>query len=114
MRISPIFLAGLIVATMFVLSGDSSGNTSYADDREPERTAAPTSGAASSDPGQIVIASGNNRFAVWQDSTPGNLDIFFRRSTDNGATWQPTVNLSNNAGPSIDPQITVSGANVYV
>ena len=107
-------MAGLIVTTIFVMVGNSSASTSYADDREPDRTAAPTSGTAAADPGQIVIASGSNRFAVWQDLTPGNYDIFFRRSTDNGATWQPTVNLSNNPGPSIDPQITVSGANVYV
>ena len=114
MRIGSILLAALIVGTVFV-AGNSLANSSNAvSDREPDRTAAPSSGIAGSDPGQIVIASGSNRFAVWQDFTPGNYDVFFRRSTDNGATWQPTVNLSNNAGPSIDPQITVSGTNVYV
>ncbi|MGH9876975.1 MAG: hypothetical protein ACRD5H_05000, partial [Nitrososphaerales archaeon] len=35
-------------------------------------------------------------------------------STDNGATWQPTVNLSNNPGDSFFPQVFVSGSNVYV
>lgn len=116
MNATSFLLAGLLVATIFVVTGNSSANTSYAAEqvREPDRTAAPQSNSAASDPGQVIIASGSNRFAVWQDNTPGNYDIFFRRSTDNGATWQPTVNLSNNAGPSIDPQITVSGANVYI
>jgi hypothetical protein len=110
-----VLVAGLLVATVFVMSNNPANN-SFAEERnrEPDRTAAPQSSSAAADPGQVVIASGSNRFAVWQDITPGNYDIFFRRSTDNGATWQPTVNLSNNAGPSIDPQITVSGANVYV
>jgi BNR repeat protein len=63
--------------------------------------------------GQIVV-SGSNVYVVGQDETPGNWEIFFRRSTDNGATWKPAVNVSNNPGPSTGPQITASGSNVYV
>ncbi len=63
---------------------------------------------------EVRAASGSNRFVVWYDDTPSNSDIFFRRSTDSGANWQPTVNLSNNPGYSSDPQIAVSGARVYV
>jgi hypothetical protein len=116
MKTASFLLAGLLVATVFVVSSNSSATTSFAEEetREPDRTAAPFSSSAAFDPGQVVIASGNNRFAVWQDTTPGNSDIFFRRSTDNGVTWQPLVNLSNNPGPSIAPQITVSGSNVYI
>src|SRR5262245_56877917 len=111
MKIGSIFLAAMIVATLFV-AGNSFVKPSIAEsDKDPDQRAMPTSNSPASDPGQVVIASGNNRFAVWQDSTPGNYDIFLRRSTDNGVTWQPTVNLSNNPGPSIDPQVTVSGAN---
>ncbi len=66
----------------------------------------------SSDP-QIAV-SGSNIYVVWQDFTPGNLDIFFRASNDNGATFGNTINLSNNAGESGRPQIAVSGSNVYV
>jgi hypothetical protein len=64
--------------------------------------------------GQVVAASGNNRFIVWQDDTPGNNDIFFKRSTDNGATWKAAVNLSNNAGASVRPQITTLGTKLFV
>lgn len=116
MKTASFLLAGLLVATLFIVTGNSPATISFAEEeiREPDRTAAPFSNSAASDPGQVVIASGNNRFAVWNDETPGNSDILFRRSTDNGVTWQPIVNLSNNPGPSVEPQITVSGSNVYV
>ena len=46
-----------------------------------------------------ITASGNNVYVVWSDSTTGNADIFFKRSTDGGATFSsPSINLSNNAG----------------
>jgi len=61
-----------------------------------------------------IAVSGSNVYVVWYDFTPGNYDIMFRRSTDNGATWKAAVNLSNNAGTSFTPQIAVSGSNVYV
>lgn len=63
---------------------------------------------------EVGASSGSNRFLVWEDGKPENLDIFFRRSADNGATWQATKNLSTNAGHSFSPEITVSGSNVYV
>lgn len=67
-----------------------------------------------SDTGQVFAASGSNRFVVWNDNTPGNGDILFKRSTDNGATWKATVNLSSNPGDSEAPRIAVQGSNVYV
>ncbi len=79
-----------------------------------EEPAAINSGSESLDTGQVYAASGSNRFVVWTDSFSGNTEIFFRRSTDNGATWKSTLNLSNNPGPSEFPKITVSGSNVYV
>jgi hypothetical protein len=51
---------------------------------------------------------GNNVYIVWQDTlhTSGNLDIFFRVSTNNGATFASAKNLSNNAGDSTNAQIS--------
>jgi hypothetical protein len=63
---------------------------------------------------QQIAALGSNVDVTWNDDTPGNFDILFRRSTDNGATWKSIVNISNNAGDSYTPQIAVSGSNVYV
>jgi hypothetical protein len=52
-----------------------------------------------------MMLIGSNIFVVWMDDTPGNNDVLHRRSTDNGATWKTTQNLSNNAGDSERPQI---------
>jgi len=61
-----------------------------------------------------IAVSGNNVHIVWYDNTPGNSEIFYRRSTDGGASFGSTVNLSNNAAESAPPAIAVSGNNVYV
>ena len=61
-----------------------------------------------------IAASGNNVYVIWFDRTTGNGDIYFRRSTDSGATFRDTINLSNDTGMSGSPQIAVSGNNVYV
>src|SRR5439155_255810 len=55
-----------------------------------------------------------NVYVVWEDKTGGNFDVLFKRSTDNGATFEHTINLSNNPGDSRFPQVAVSGNNVYV
>jgi len=59
-------------------------------------------------------ASGSNRFIVWQDDTAGNNEILLKRSVNNGGTWGSAVNLSTNTGDSYNPEIVVSGSNVYV
>jgi hypothetical protein len=106
-----ILLSVLMLTALFTMVG-SDKITANAESDEDRLVAQAANGT--SDPGQVVAASGNNRFAVWQDNTPGNYDIQFRRSTDNGATWKTVINLSNNPGASIEPQITVKDSNVYV
>jgi hypothetical protein len=49
---------------------------------------------------------GSNVYIVWQDDTPGDFDIFFRVSTNNGSTFASTKNLSNNDGDSRNAQIS--------
>ena len=66
----------------------------------------------SADP-QIAV-SGNNLYVVWEDFAPGNWDIFFKRSRDDGEKFSSTINLSDNDEESGRPQIAVSGSNVYV
>jgi hypothetical protein len=61
-----------------------------------------------------IAASGNNVYVVWQDDTPGNAEILFRRSTDKGDNFDSQKNLSNNLGTSTVPQIAASKNNVYV
>lgn len=61
-----------------------------------------------------MAINGSNIYVVWSDNTSGSFDVFFRRSSNGGATWQAAQNLSNNAGSSRDAVIAVSGSNVYI
>ena len=61
-----------------------------------------------------VAASGSDVFAGWMDDTPGNYEIYFRRSADAGVNWQDTERLTNTAGDSSWPKIALNAAKVYV
>src|SRR5215207_10145935 len=63
---------------------------------------------------QIAVHQ-NNIYVVWSDATTGNGDIYFKRSVDNGTTFDEVENVStNNTGSSSYPQISTVGSNVYV
>ena len=51
---------------------------------------------------------------MWSDSDFGNVEIFYRRSTDGGMTFGPIDNLSNNGGFSNFPAIAAYENSVYV
>ena len=61
-----------------------------------------------------IAASGNNVYVTWEDTTPGNRDIFFAVSNNNGTSFGTPINISNSTGNSVNPQIATSGNNVYV
>ena len=69
-----------------------------------------------------VAASGDNMYVVWQDSVvPSsekgggrNYDIFVKKSSDGGETFEESLNLSANPGFSEHPQISAYNDNVYV
>ena len=63
-----------------------------------------------------VAALGNNVYATWMDNTPGNFEIFFRKSTDGGATFGPAQQLTTTAASSGSPSIAVAqvGPNTHV
>ncbi len=50
---------------------------------------------------------------LWQDNSPGNDEIYLKRSIDGGATWT-SQRISKNAGASLNPAIAVDGSNIYV
>ena len=62
---------------------------------------------------QIAVL-GNNVYLTWDDGISGNFDIFFAASTNNGISFGTPINISNNAGISVLPQIATSGSKVYV
>ena len=43
---------------------------------------------------------------------PALSDILFKRSTDNGVSFENTINLSNDSGWSFNPRMFVSRSNV--
>jgi hypothetical protein len=63
----------------------------------------------------VAVDSSGNINVVWHDYTPGNYEIYFSRSIDNGVTWTPEVNISNNTENSFSPFLAVdSFANLNV
>ncbi len=54
---------------------------------------------ASTDPRVATSADGRIVHVTWQD-TPGNGDIFYARSKNDGGAFGPQINLSNTPGPS--------------
>jgi hypothetical protein len=62
-----------------------------------------------------VYVSGNNIAVVWVERvTNSNTEIFIRTSSDGGKTFDPPQNISNTTDSSTQPEITLSGSNVYV
>jgi hypothetical protein len=61
-------------------------------------------------PYATVAVSGNNVYVVWSDDTPGtgNFDILYIKSTDGGASFGGTVNLSNTTVNSGSPRVAAS------
>ena len=49
-------------------------------------------------------------YVVWSEDG----DVFFKRSTNNGASFGDTINLSDDNHFSHLPQIAVTGNNVYI
>lgn len=62
-----------------------------------------------------IAASGSDVYLLWIDNTLGNTDVYFRRSTDYGATFGNTINLTrNNPWDSSQPVMDLSGRHLYV
>lgn len=60
-----------------------------------------------------IAVSGSNIHVVWQDDTSGRAEIYYKLSTDTGATWGKQKRLTNSEG-SYSPAVAVSGSNVHV
>ena len=61
----------------------------------------------------MAVDSAGNINVIWADKTPGNIDVFFSRSTDGGTTFSAPQNLTpTNSGPlaSNPVQIAVDSA----
>ena len=61
-----------------------------------------------------MAVDGSTLHVVWQDDTPGNNEIYFKRSVNGGVTWGRDKRLTNNSAHSYLPAIAVDGSNIYV
>ncbi len=68
-----------------------------------------TSGA-SYDPA-MAIDSNDNIYIVWYDDTPGSWEVYYKKSTDGGATWTWAERITFSSGNSYRPTIATDSAN---
>ena len=61
-----------------------------------------------------ISASGNHVHVTWYDQRDGNSEIYYKRSSDNGANWSTDIRLTNAADNSFFPVIESSENNVHV
>jgi len=60
----------------------------------------------------IAVDSEETIHVVWQDSTPGNLEIYYKKSTDGGATWSRSKRITWSSSYSYDPAIAIDSNDV--
>jgi hypothetical protein len=56
-----------------------------------------------------IAVSDSNVFIVWQNQATVD-NVFFKRSTDGGASFDDTINLSNSQGNSTNPEFSVDNS----
>jgi len=61
-----------------------------------------------------IMKSGNNIYVLWIDDSSGSRDIYFKKSSDNGCTFNRTMNLGIEEGGSLDPKMAILGDNIYI
>ena len=58
----------------------------------------------------IGIDSNDNIHVMWGDNTPGNYEIYYKRTTDEGVSWT-TKRLTFNSGSSSNPALALDSYN---
>jgi hypothetical protein len=61
-----------------------------------------------------VAVSGSVVHVAWYDSTPGNYEIYYKRSIDGGVTWGADKRITNTPTSSLSPTLAVSGSIVHL
>jgi len=63
----------------------------------------------------MVIDSSGSLHIVWDDSTPGNHEIYYKMTSDGGDTWSTSKRISWTSGYSTLPDIAAdSSGNLHV
>jgi hypothetical protein len=59
----------------------------------------------------IAVDSLDNLYVVWEDDSPGNHEIYYKRSTDGGGSWTADGRLTWTLGLSENPALAVDSFN---
>jgi hypothetical protein len=65
-----------------------------------------------SDQPAIAVHNNGDINVIWRDNTSGNYEIYYRRSTNDGYSWDSTVNVTNNPGISYVPDIAMNNTGI--
>jgi len=63
---------------------------------------------------KAIATAGSYVYTTWDDTRDGNWEIYFKRSTNFGSTWEADQRLTVNASTSWYPSIAAYGTYVYV
>ncbi len=66
------------------------------------------------DNNRCIAVEGDTAHAVWFEEHEGKSEVYYKRSTDAGVTWEEEKRLASNGIISDNPSIGVSGAIVHV
>lgn len=61
-----------------------------------------------------ISVSGSVVSVVWMDNRDGNYEIYYKQSSDGGASWSADTRLTSNSAFSSTPSVSVSGLVVHV
>ncbi len=61
-----------------------------------------------------LCVSGAYVHIVWEDYRDGNWEIYYKRSTDSGISWEADTRLTNNILESFTPSLSISGQILHV
>jgi len=61
-----------------------------------------------------IAANGDTIHVVWMDGRDGNSEVYYKRSTDGGTTWEADTGLAVDIFQSQRPSIAASGSYVHV
>ncbi|MEO8514174.1 MAG: T9SS type A sorting domain-containing protein [Ignavibacteria bacterium] len=62
----------------------------------------------------VICSADSSVHVVWFDQRDGNMEIYYKRSTNLGLNWDGDFRLTNDAAASRGPGVAASGTNVHV
>jgi hypothetical protein len=62
----------------------------------------------------IAAVSSQTIHVVWDDDTPGNNEVYYKKSTNGGANWSPAKRLSWTSGQSAYSALVIDSTNAVM